>query len=115
MEEQLEFDFTDGKKREERTISKFELDELLGLGSVNPYGTLNEESFASKLDTMGIDDMRALAMRVGLTPINRPEELSKRLLNEFRSFISNHRHSSKESTSSINPNSEAYKSIEHLL
>ena len=119
MEEQLDneptfdFDTTDAKNRGES--SQFELDELLQLRNVNPYGTLDRDIFASKVETMTLDEMRVLAARIGLTPINRQETLRGRLLDSFSDYVLKYRATQKPKGTSVDPNSEAYKSIEHLL
>ena len=64
-----EFNVIDGKERSEREdkIQKTkELEDLLGIKDVNPYGTNNKDVFASNLGSMSIGEMTTLAQRVGL-------------------------------------------------
>lgn len=115
MEEQLEFDFADGKDRSVDIHDSRQLEDLLDMGKMNAYGTHDKETFAERVAGMGIEQMRSLAIRVGVTPTNRQEEMRKRLLDNFDSYVSQHRAVRSAPKPSINPQSKEYKSIEHLL
>lgn len=115
-EEQLEFDFTDGKKRDgEPKYSQSEMEKILDMGKMNAYGTMDKETFAEKVETMGIDEMRTLAIKVGVAPTTRQSEMRKRLLNNFDSYVSRHRATETFPTPAVDPKSKEYKNIEHLL
>lgn len=110
--EQLEFDFSDGKNREKEGYSQSELEKLLGVDKVNPYGTFDKDTFASKVETMGIDEMRNLAVRVGVMPTSRQGEMRKRLLNNFDSYIAQHRAVQTFPKPGVDPNSPEYKKLQ---
>ena len=55
MEKQGEFDFSDGKDRETnqpKERSQAELEQLLDMGKMNPYQTLNKATFIERLEEM---------------------------------------------------------------
>jgi len=116
-----ELEFTDGKNRSsESKASKSiydskDLESLLDMGKMNPYGTIDKETFAEKVEKMGIEQMRNLAIRVGVTPTNRQNQMRKRLLDNFDSYVSRHRAVKSAPKPSVDPSSEEYKNIEHLL
>lgn len=108
-----ELEFSDGKKRD--IHNSRHLEELLDMGKMNPYGTIDKELFAERVEVMGVEAMRSLAIRVGVTPTNRQEEMRKRLLNNFDSYISQNRHVRAVPKPALDPQSKEYKNIEHLL
>lgn len=90
-----QFDFIDGKSREDKDkeIKKIkELEDLLGFKDMNPYGTLNKEVFAVKLDTMSLSDMYDLAGKVGIpaSSANHRSILKKNLLKSFDFYAQKH-------------------------
>ena len=115
---QDEFDFSDGKDREQKKPkerSQAELEQLLDMGKMNPYQTLNKSTFIERLDGMDLDEKRQLAIRVGITPVNNEDKLKQRLLDNFDDFISRSRMIQGTKTNGIDPSSEEYKNIKHLL
>lgn len=110
--EQIEFDFTDGKNRDTENDPKYDLEELLQLKKANPYGTLKKEVFEEKVQGMSLGEMRELAIRVGVTPTNRQNELRKRLVNNFDSYSAQHSTLTvNRPRKDIDPTSEAYKKL----
>jgi len=112
---------TDGKNRDvsqrEQDIEKIkELEVLLGFAKINPYGTANKTLFAEKVEHMTLDDMRSLAMRVGVVPTNRQNEMRKRLLDNFDDYLRQSRQTVVGVTRpGLDPTSKAYDSIKDLL
>lgn len=110
---------TDGKDRSarEKEVAKIrELESLLGMQRVNPYGTADRTIFAEKVELMPLEEMRELSIRVGVTPTNRQNELRKRLLDNFDDFLRRHRQTVVGATNhSIDPRSKEYESIKDLL
>ena len=90
-----EFHVTDGKERdakEERIQAARDLENLLGIKDMNPYGTNNKDVFASSLGEMSIAEMTTLASRVGL-PASATENktmLKNKLLQSFDIFVQQH-------------------------
>ena len=86
-----EFEITDGKDRDSNEIQKMkDLEEILGIKSVNPYGTLNREIFEEKLGDMTLTDMQSMAMQIGYPPTRDRHALKKGLRKSFDSFLKSH-------------------------
>ena len=60
-----------------------ELEELLGMPQMNPYGTLNRDVFRQKLDSLSVADLTDLAARVGV-PRERNMNLLRKSLLKFK-------------------------------
>jgi hypothetical protein len=87
----VEFEFSDGKDRDSRDIQKVkDLEDLLGMKEMNPYGTLDKEIFAEKLQEMTSTDLQNLAIRVGIPPSRDRLALRDNLKKSFSSFIRQH-------------------------
>lgn len=86
-----EFEVTDGKNRDSDEIQKMkDLEELLGIRQMNPYGTHNREIFDEKLDDMTMTDMQNLAMQIGFPPTRDRMALKRGLRKSFDSFLKSH-------------------------
>ena len=59
------------------------LEEILGINTINPFGTNELDIFEEKLGNMTLADMQALAQRVGLNPYRSESRLKKSLIQEF--------------------------------
>lgn len=119
-EELKNLEITDAKdrisarKEEEAELLRWE--KLLQTGKSNPYGTTDKKVFAAKVESMGIDDLRTLAVRVGVQPINRQSQLRKYLLDNFDDYIRRSRANiPSQAKTSVPEDSDAYASIRHLL
>jgi hypothetical protein len=77
--------FADGKQDEKIRKAK-ELEDLVGLNQVNPYGTSVIELFEEKLNDMTLVDMQALAVTVGVFPSGTKTSLRKKLEKSFRDY-----------------------------
>ena len=77
--------FADGKQEEKIRKAK-ELEELVGLNQVNPYGTTVPDLFEAKLSEMTLVDMQALAVTVGVFPSGTKTTLRKKLEKSFRDY-----------------------------
>lgn len=73
----------DGKSEAVEKIK--ELHEILGVPTVNPFGTNSIEEFEEKMDEMNLSDLQALAVRVGLFPGGSRLNLKNKLTKEFYS------------------------------
>lgn len=86
-----EFEVTDGKDRDSKEIQKMkDLEEILGIRQMNPYGTLNREIFDEKLDDMTHTDLQNLAMQIGYPPTRDRHALKKGIRKSFDSFLKSH-------------------------
>jgi hypothetical protein len=60
------------------------LEEILGVNTINPFGTNDLDIFEEKLGNMTLADMQSLAERVGLNPYHSESRLKKTLVEEFK-------------------------------
>jgi hypothetical protein len=94
QKESLEaFEMVDGKSRSEKQKQidqARDLEDLLGIQEMNPYRTLNEDIFASKLEDMSVSEMTSLAMHVGVTPQQSTRELKRNLIESFNMYARKH-------------------------
>ena len=118
--ELIDFEVTDGKKIEVKTREQQEkeiqaLEEILGTGKSNPYGTTNSETFQKKLSEMTLDELRVLASRVGITPVSRENVLKTQLSQSFNDFIRKSRQNVSGPKNGPDINHPAIKSIRDLI
>ena len=88
-----EFDVTDGKERDkkEKALEEVkELEELLGMPQMNPYGTLNRDIFRQKLESSSASELTDLAARVGVPRERNMNLLRKSLLQSFDFYAQKH-------------------------
>ncbi len=111
--------FADGKK-EERVRRAEELEKLVGISDVNPYGTTIASVFEEKLNQMTLVDLQALAVKVGEFPSGTQTSLKKKLKKAFRdnqrgtgSFVSPALE--QEVAQDVDKDSEAYKRALKLM
>jgi|13_taG_2_1085334.scaffolds.fasta_scaffold228175_1 hypothetical protein len=116
-----EFNVVDGKERSEREdkIQKTkELEDLLGIKDVNPYGTNNKDVFASNLGSMSVGEMTTLAQRVGLpaSSIDTPSVLKKNLLKSFDIYVQqNNVTVAGQAQPVVDPKAENYDEVKKLF
>ena len=77
--------YADGKK-EDRVKKARELEEMVGISDVNPYGTTIASVFDDKLDQMTLVDLQSLAVKVGEFPSGTQTTLKKKLKKSFRDY-----------------------------
>jgi len=80
-----ELSYADGKKEDKIKRAK-ELEELVGLNQVNPYGTAIASVFDDKLKEMSLVDMQELAVKVGVFPSGTKTSLKSKLQKSFREY-----------------------------
>ena len=88
-----EFDVTDGKDRDafDKEIEEIkELEELLGMPQMNPYGTLNREIFGRRLEDSSASELTDLAARVGLPRERNMQLLKNSLMKSFDFYAVKH-------------------------
>ncbi len=112
-----EFDIVDGKNRKEEDIENLRnLEELLGVKTMNPYGTLNQEIFAERLDSMTLTDLQNLSMKIGIPPTRNSIELKKNLKKSLEIYTRQHNiGSSVSGRPIIDPSSPNYESVVRLF
>jgi hypothetical protein len=64
------------------------LDQIWGDTGMNKYKTLDEEEYKERLKDMAKVDLQTHAAEIGLIPIDNTTQLKKRLLAEFKKYVS---------------------------
>lgn len=64
------------------------LDQIWGDTGLSKYNTTNIEEYTNLINEMNKSDLQAHANKIGLVPIDNRDMLTKRLLAEFKKFIS---------------------------
>jgi hypothetical protein len=76
----------DGKNNFDADIAKVkELEEILGIKKLNPFGTANLEVFIEKLNEMTIVDMQHMCEKIGIFASGSRQQIKEKLLREFKS------------------------------
>jgi hypothetical protein len=68
-----------------------QLEELLGINKISPFGTYEVEIFEEKLKNSTHSDLQSLAQRVGLNPFIDKGRLKEALKKEFIAYSKNMR------------------------
>ena len=61
-----------------------ELEEVLGIKTVNPFGTNDPTIFENKLKDSNLSDLQNLAMKIGVFPEGSKDRLKDKLRKEFK-------------------------------
>ena len=114
-----EFDVTDGKDRseKEKEIERVkELEELLGMPQMNPYGTMHRDVFKQRVYASSAADLTDLAARVGLPRERNTNLLRKSLMKSFDFYVQKHNVTVQgEAKPIIDPSSPDYESAVKLF
>ena len=114
-----EFDVTDGKdrsKKEEQIEKVKELEELLGMPQMNPYGTLHRDIFKQRVDASSASELTDLAARVGVPRERNMNLLRKSLMKSFDFYVQKHNVTVQGSAKPIlDPSSPDYESTVRLF
>jgi hypothetical protein len=78
-----DMEITNGKDFVEK---QKDLEELLGINKISPFGTYELEVFESNLKTATHSDLQKLAQRVGLNPFLDKSRLKSCLVKEFVAY-----------------------------
>jgi hypothetical protein len=62
-----------------------DLEELLSVKQVNPFGTTNKEVLEEKMNEMTLTDLQTFAIKVGILPSGSKLSLKNKLLRAFKS------------------------------
>jgi hypothetical protein len=76
--------FTTGKMDEEAIEKVKKLEEVLGIKTVNPFGTNDPNIVGAQLKDSNLSDLQNLAMRVGVFPDGGLARLRDKLKKEFQ-------------------------------
>ena len=104
-------------ERHEAAISQAkELEELLGIKDINPFGTTIMSDFEQRLQDLPMVDLQALAVKTGVFPNGTRRSLKNKLIRAFQEY-------NKASTvipapkpiGVENKDSEAYKEARRLM
>ena len=83
-----DLEITNGK---DFTKKQRELEELLGINKISPFGTYELEVFEDNLKSANHADLQKLAQRVGLNPFLDKSRLKGSLVKEFIAYSKNMR------------------------
>lgn len=79
--------FTDGKINKDEDIEKLKnLEEILGVKKMNPFGTTNMDVFLERLNEMTNIDLQHMCERVGIFASGSRMQIKEKLIREFKSF-----------------------------
>jgi hypothetical protein len=93
-----------------------ELEEILGVKKVNPFGTYNLEVFKEKLSDMTNLDLQNLCERVGIFASGSRMQIKEKLLREFKSVARGTISMTAESPSvKLDPNDPLHKRTLKIL
>jgi hypothetical protein len=75
----------------EFTSKMRELEVVLGVSQISPFGTNELEIFEQNLAEMSLSDMQKLALKIGTNPYHEKPILKKSLIREFAAYTRNSR------------------------
>ena len=76
--------FSSGKLDEDTLDRVKELEEVLGIKTINPFGTNDPKIFENKLRDSNLSDLQNLAMKIGVFPEGSKDRLKDKLRKEFK-------------------------------
>jgi hypothetical protein len=95
-----------------------ELEVLLGVSQISPFGTNELEVFEANLREMSLAEMQKLAQKVGLNPFHDQITLKNILIKEFRASTRNSRRNimpTAMESFKIDPNNPKHKELLKIL
>lgn len=95
-----------------------ELEVLLGVSEISPFGTNELEIFEQNLAEMSLADMQKLALKIGTNPYHEKPVLKKSLIREFTAYTRNSRRNIMPTAVQsfvIDPNNPKHKELLKLL
>lgn len=104
-------------KHVDRDIEKVrELEEILAIKNVNPFGTHDIEVFKENLSEMAVVDMQHLCEKIGIFASGSRQELRDKLLRHFKSSARGSISMTIENPSiKLNPNNPNHKNVIKIL
>lgn len=82
----------------EFTSKMRQLEVILGVSQISPFGTNEMEIFEENLAEMSLSDMQKLAMKIGSNPYMEKPLLKQHLIREFSAYTKNSRRNIMPST-----------------
>ena len=76
--------FSSGKIDDDTLKKVKELEDVLGIKSVNPFGTNDPNILEEKLKDSNLSDLQNLAMKIGIFPEGSKDRLKDKLRKEFK-------------------------------
>lgn len=95
-----------------------ELEVLLGVSEISPFGTNELEVFEENLKQMSLSEMQKVAQKVGLNPFHDPVTLKNILIKEFKASTRNSRRNimpTMMESFKIDPNNPKHKQLLKIL
>ena len=95
-----------------------QLEILLGVSEISPFGTNELEVFQETLSEMSVSEMQKLAQKVGINPFYDYPNLKKNLLKEFTASTRNSRRNIMPTSMNsfvMDPNNPEHKQLMKLL
>lgn len=107
----------DGKISEDPDIKKVkELEEILGIKKLNPFGTTNLDIFKEKLSEMTNIDLQNLCEKIGIFASGSRQQIKEKLIREFRSMNKGSLSMTVQSPSvTLDPNNPKHKKTLKIL
>jgi hypothetical protein len=110
---------SEGKVGSPEFVSKMrQLEVILGVSQISPFGTNELEIFEENLKDMSLSDLQKLANKIGINPFQPHPVLKKNLIREFQAYTRNSRRNIMPT--SVNsfvpdPNNPAHKELLKIL
>lgn len=107
----------DGKTHVDPDIEKVkQLEEILGIKKMNPFGTSNLDIFKEKLSDMTNIDLQNLCERVGIFASGSRQQIKEKLVREFKSVNKGSLSMTVQSPSvTLDPNNPQHKQTLKIL
>lgn len=107
--------FSSGKLDDDTLKKVKELEDVLGIKAVNPFGTNDPNIFEQKLKDSNLSDLQNLAMKIGIFPEGSKDRLKEKLRREFKRVTKGSRSVALQQPMSISdpnhPNHEKAKKL----
>jgi len=107
--------FSSGKLDDDTLKKVKELEDVLGIKAVNPFGTNDPNIFEQKLKDSNLSDLQNLAMKIGIFPEGSKDRLKDKLRREFKRVTKGSRSVALQQPMSISdpnhPNHEKAKKL----
>ena len=108
--------FSSGKLDEDTLDRVKELEEVLGIKTINPFGTNDPKIFENKLRDSNLSDLQNLAMKIGVFPEGSKDRLKDKLRKEFKRVTKGSRSVAVPQPMSISdPNHPSHEKAKRLM
>lgn len=108
--------FSSGKIDDDTLKKVKELEEVLGIKSVNPFGTNDPNVLEEKLRDSNLSDLQNLAMKIGIFPEGSKDRLKDKLRKEFKRVTRGARSVSlQQPISVLDPNHPDHEKAKKLM